>query len=200
MIKNLIFDFGNVICRYVPRELIAHYATGEEAEILFRAVYHDWESLDRGTTEYPDYIRAAKAMRPSSLHAAADAFFEGWYRQMPYIPGIEALLQDAKAAGYRLFVLSNAPVCFADMIGYFSVTQYFDGILISGTVLDEKPNLSIYRTALARFCAMPSESVFLDDRPCNVDAACALGIHGILFDGDTEKLRTLTLPRLGVTL
>ncbi len=201
MIKNVIFDFGNVITRYQPRELVACFAeTPEDVEPLFSAIYHDWKALDLGNKEYPAYIQETLAMLPERLHAPAREFFAHWQEKMPYIPGIEKLLQDLVAAGYRLYVLSNAPVYFAELVPSFSVAQYFTDVLISGMTHDEKPHLSIYRTALARFGIRAEESLFLDDRPENTEAARVCGIHAITFDGNTEALIQNEFPTYGICL
>jgi putative hydrolase of the HAD superfamily len=52
-----------------------------------------------------------------------------------------------------------------------------------------KPNPAIYRYALEKLGTQPAETLFIDDKAENVDAAVALGMKGIVFS-DVEKLRT----------
>ena len=44
-----------------------------------------------------------------------------------------------------------------------------------------KPDPAIYRIALRRLGVKPREAVFVDDVAANVEAACALGMHGVQF-------------------
>ena len=51
-------------------------------------------------------------------------------------------------------------------------------------------------TSLTRFSLKPEESVFLDDRPENCEAARALGIHAIEFHNLKQAAKEL--EKLGV--
>ena len=52
-----------------------------------------------------------------------------------------------------------------------------------------KPGSEIYQTLLDRYNLDPSESLFIDDRPENIEAARKLGMHGFVFK--IEKLPEL---------
>jgi FMN phosphatase YigB (HAD superfamily) len=54
-----------------------------------------------------------------------------------------------------------------------------------------KPNRRIYELACGRLKTIPHEMVFVDDIPANIDAACALGMQGVLFRDTAETLRRL---------
>ena len=45
-----------------------------------------------------------------------------------------------------------------------------------------KPEPRIYEILLERYGLTPSETLFIDDREMNIEAAAALGIHGFVFD------------------
>jgi putative hydrolase of the HAD superfamily len=51
-----------------------------------------------------------------------------------------------------------------------------------------KPDPAIYLYALERLGTRPAETLFLDDRQENVDAANALGMKGLIFS-TVEQLR-----------
>ena len=44
-----------------------------------------------------------------------------------------------------------------------------------------KPDPAIYRHVLKELGTQPEETLFIDDKPVNVEAALALGMKGILF-------------------
>ena len=54
-------------------------------------------------------------------------------------------------------------------------------VVMSGEELIAKPDLRIYQILLDRYGLKADECVFIDDRQSNIDAAQAIGIHGITF-------------------
>ena len=51
----------------------------------------------------------------------------------------------------------------------------FDGLIISGKEKLVKPNAEIYKLATSRFNLIPEETVFIDDKKENIEAANKLG-------------------------
>ncbi len=199
MIKNLIFDFGNVICRYRPKELVSCYTNdlGDRA-LLLSAIFQRWSELDSGRMSYREYTEEACRTLPEHLHKTVEAFFADWHTRMPYVAGMERLIFDLKAAGYRLYLLSNAPAPLEGQLSEFSVYPCFSGALISGSVELTKPSKEIYDLALERFGIRAEETLFIDDREENIEGATSAGLRGIVFNGDAADLRERELPRYGV--
>jgi FMN phosphatase YigB (HAD superfamily) len=52
-----------------------------------------------------------------------------------------------------------------------------------------KPEPAIYRLVLEKLGTEPAETLFLDDKQLNVDAARALGMQALVFS-NIDKLRT----------
>ena len=66
-----------------------------------------------------------------------------------------------------------------------------DGYIISSKVKLIKPNPEIYKLLESKFGIKLSESIFVDDRQINVDAAEKLGVKGILFTGIDDLTKKL---------
>ena len=98
------------------------------------------------------------------------------------IPATERLVGELKAAGYRLYVLSNMAREFIAHLRRFPVYGLFDGEVISCEELTVKPEPRIYEILLGRYGLDPGETLFVDDRAANIEAAGRLGIRGFLFD------------------
>ncbi len=81
-------------------------------------------------------------------------------------------------------------------IDTFGLREVFDVFISSCFVGLRKPEEGIYRLALDVTQCAPQECCFIDDRPLNLDAAKALGMHVIQMSG-VERLRT-QLSELGV--
>ena len=108
------------------------------------------------------------------------------------------LVKDLKAAGLRLGVLSNicqVPWDFC-LENYPEVFGLFDLPLASVLLKARKPYPEIYERAAQRAGVRLNEIVFFDDRTENVQAACDLGIDGILFT-DAKQAR-LDLQKRGI--
>ena len=113
----------------------------------------------------------------------------------------ERLVGDLKAAGYRLYVLSNMSREFIDFLRRFPVYGLFDGEVVSCEEGVVKPEPEIYRRLLGRYGLDPAQTLFIDDRPANIAAAAALGIRGQLFDHSApaatcDLLRRRLLPEI----
>jgi len=67
--------------------------------------------------------------------------------------------------------------------------RWFQGILLSGEVRLLKPDPRIFRLFFSTHAIDPAHAVYIDDLKPNVDAATALGMHGILFT-DPPTLRS----------
>jgi putative hydrolase of the HAD superfamily len=66
-----------------------------------------------------------------------------------------------------------------------AIDELFDLVVDSCEEGVRKPDPAIYRTALQRLgVADPTRAVFLDDFAGNIDAARAVGMHGILVGPD----------------
>lgn len=69
-----------------------------------------------------------------------------------------------------------------------ALTELFDGIVISSECGIVKPDPRIFRLAAEKLSVRPEEAVFIDDTPDNVEAACRMGMTGILFSS-VESLK-----------
>ena len=68
--------------------------------------------------------------------------------------------------------------------------RYYDRLSDSGWDEERilKPDPEIYRRAIARFGVDPAATLFVDDKPANVEAARGLGLNGEVFGG-VDRLR-----------
>lgn len=197
MIRNVIFDFGNVIGRYDADELISRFCAEERDHMALRqAIFHDWALLDAGRISYEDYTARALELLPARLHPAARSFFRDWYRHMPYVDGMPELIADLKGKGIPLYLLSNASVYFSQHLDFYDAVRGFAGIVISGELQMAKPEPGIYTCLLKKYALIPEECLFIDDLEENIRAAQRCGMEGYVFNGDTARLRTFLFSRL----
>lgn len=190
MIKNVIFDCGQVLIRYNETEIAAHYVDSpEEAEFLGRIAMARkyWNRFDEGTLTEADYLEQVKKELPEHLHKAVEKLVWGWIGNCPMIDGMEDIVRDVRKAGKKLYLLSN----FNQRLRTepYPILSEFDALVISGEINKVKPDRAIYDYLLNTYALNPEECIFIDDNPANIAMAESLGITGYLFDGDAVKLR-----------
>ncbi len=101
--------------------------------------------------------------------------------------GLEEFLDESRSHGIELWCLSNDVSEWSRKLRErFRLDRYFRGFIISGDTGTRKPDPAIYRYLLDKAGYEASDTVFVDDRLRNIDAAYALGIAGILFNPSTQ--------------
>ena len=196
MIKNYIFDFGNVLVRFDPVQLTAACVEDPAQRdaiwpVVFDRLY--WSPLDRGTIT-DDAVKAACRQRlPRELWEKAEEVYDRWIENLTFLPGMEELVRDIRNQGGKLYLLSNISIGFAEtwqQVPHLAAfLGGFDGLVFSGPLKLTKPEPEIFRYLLDTYGLDPEESVFIDDSEKNTRGAQAVGLRAYRFDGDPDGLR-----------
>ena len=178
--KNIVFDLGGVLFRRDPKKCTPDFIEFF-AFVRFPKMPLFWEEYDRGTLSLEE-VKELLCREKGVDRATCDRYVEeAILKQEEILPTAE-LVADLKAAGYRLYVLSNMSREFIDFLRLKPVYRHFDGEVVSCEEFTVKPEEKIYRILLDRYGLKPEESLFIDDRPANVEAAEGLGIRGFHFN------------------
>ncbi len=195
MVKNIIFDIGQVLVNYDWRGYIRSLGyEGETAERIGRAMFAapDWNELDRGVLSTEEVVERFVRNDPAIERELRDAF----RRSGETISEREyavSWVREMKERGFRVYYLSN----YSDYIyqGSRHILEKFlremDGGVFSWKVQMIKPDEGIYRRLLETYGLKAEECVFMDDNPANVETAKRLGIQGIVFTGYEETRQKL---------
>ena len=193
MIKNVVFDFGQVLVRFEPAYMVGRYVTdGADAALLTEVVFDRlyWDRLDAGTITNEETLAVCRTRLPERLWDVADTIFYNWIYNIPEIEGMEELLLHLKEAyGVPLFLLSNISNYFAEHREEIPILRHLDKCIFSAPIGIVKPSREIFAYLCDTCGIRPEETVFVDDNAANVKAAADFGIRTYLFDGDAEKLR-----------
>ena len=193
--KNVIFDFGNVLVQWCPDRVYGEYF-GDEARAwwFFRHVIDlDWrQRIDAGESQ-DKCIAELQAKHPE--YKEAIALYRDRWREMLVgeVPGMRNLLQELiNLSTYQpinIFGLTNWSMeTFPVAREHFSILQMIDRYVVSGAEGLVKPDPRLFHVLLDRYNLKAEECVFIDDNPDNVAAAQTLGMEGIVFQG-AEALR-----------
>lgn len=199
MIRNVIFDIGNVLTDFCWKEFLAGKGFGEEMirRIAKASVASPvWQEVDRGVLSQEELMREFVKLDPEIEGELWTAYGDvhGMVRARDYaIPWVKEL----KRKGYGVYYLSNfSDKAYGDCADALGFLPYMDGGILSYHVRLIKPDPEIYRLLLSRYGLKAQECVFLDDLAVNVEAARAEGIAGIVFE--TKEQAEKEMERLGV--
>lgn len=199
--KAVIFDVGKVLYDWDPRFLYA--------KVFKERLIEDDRALDAFlrdvvTTDWHFQHDAGRPFADTSAELIArfpehEALIAAWGPRFNEsigdpIPGMHALVAELDAAGVPLFAITNFSGEFWPPFRAREAALFdrFRDVVVSGDEKLTKPDAAIYRLALDRFGLAPHEAVFIDDSLPNVEAARALGIPAIHFNGTTALRRTLS--------
>jgi FMN phosphatase YigB (HAD superfamily) len=165
MIKNIVFDLGNVLISFKPADFLDK--TGYEADaknIIISDIFssREWGFLDNGditTTEAIEKISARSSLQREQIASV----FNLRSKIMYPINRNTRLLPALKKRGFKLYFLSNFPEdIFDELFEEYDFFRFFDGGLVSSKV---------------KFSAQ--ECLFIDDIEINVRAADSVGMKGL---------------------
>ena len=196
MIKNIVFDMGNVLVDYIADGVCRHFIEDQETRKKVSTsifVSPEWILLDLGVM--PEDMALKKMqdrLDTEEERSLAALCFNRWHEFNMYKKeGMEDVVRWLKSMGYGIYLCSNASVrllsCYKDVL---PAVECFDGILFSADVLCLKPQKEIYAHLFERFHLKPEECFFVDDLELNIEGARRCGMDGYCFDdGNVEKLR-----------
>lgn len=200
MIKNIVFDMGNVIIRFDPELFMVRLGLAEEDRRLLKRelfVSLEWSRMDRGSLTDEEAAEIVCRRVPERLHDAVRRLVGMWDRPILPVEGMYELVEELKDVGYGIYLLSNASFRQHDYWPRVPASKFFDGTLISADVKLVKPQPEIYRLLCDKFSLVPEECVFIDDSTSNAEGAYFCGINALVFHGDAHEMR-LKLNELGV--
>jgi FMN phosphatase YigB (HAD superfamily) len=182
MIKNIVFDLGNVLLSFQPAEFLERKNFPENIKNtilndIFRS--KEWALIDNGdinTEEAIDAISLKSSLKKAEIRLIFNLRKDLMY---PLTENIK-ILPELKKRGFHLYYLSNFPLdIFEDVKSGYYFFNFFDGGCISSELKLSKPDVTIYKTFLEKYFLKPEESLFIDDIEINVRAAESIGMKGI---------------------
>ena len=199
MIRNMVFDIGNVLMDFRWKEYMRSLFGEDETLIqtINQGIWHNgcWAAMDKGEMDGAATLRSAVAFAPQyekeiklTLDSVAHAFHKFEY-SIPWI-------QELKRMGLNVYYLSNySAFSVAANPDVLDFIPYMDGGVFSFEVKAVKPEPEIYRCLCEKFGLKPEECLFTDDVPANVKGAQDCGFQGIVFEG-YEKTYPLIMKAL----
>ena len=128
MIRNILFDMGNVLIRFDPDRFMNDLGcTEKEKKVLMSELFRsiDWVASDRGLIDEEELIRRACKRTDPSLHDKIRELANHWHRKHLMIEGSEELVSELYENGYELYLLTNAALRHHIYWPQYPVSRYF---------------------------------------------------------------------------
>jgi putative hydrolase of the HAD superfamily len=198
-LRAVIFDYGMVLTG--PPDPEAHAAlvriTGLSATRLDGLYWSYRDAYDTGELSGQDFWRKIASEAELSLRESAIAELTRWDARM-WMTENQAMLAwqlALKQCGLLTAILSNmGDTVHQAMQKQLDWLSRFDVLIWSYQLGIAKPDPRIYRYALEKLGTQPEETLFIDDRQVNVEAAIALGMKGVVFT-TVDQLRSDLIAR-----
>lgn len=191
MVKNIVFDMGNVLLQFRPWIALENFfKTQEDRAIINRELFNgpEWIMGDEGLITNEERYDRILPRIPERLHEAFKQCVEGWDMCLTPVPGAEEFCEKVRREGYGMYVLSNACNRFHHFFPRYFSQDFFDGVMVSSEVKMIKPDSAIYWHLCTVYGLKPEECLFIDDRPENVEGALSIGMEAVVFQDDWNKV------------
>lgn len=197
MIKNIVFDMGNVLIMFYPEKIFSTILSDkDEIDAIVTHFYNtkEYREVDRGTMTYEQMLDIIKDNLPNHLIALLkELYVDNCFvsNHMPPFPEMYDLVAQLKENGYNVYLLSNATHQFHNYRNKIPVLGLMDGVLISADYQLLKPEREIYEALFEKFSLNPDECIFIDDVEENIRGSINCGMDGIVFSPSFENVNVL---------
>ncbi|MBP3766288.1 MAG: HAD family phosphatase [Bacilli bacterium] len=190
MIKNIVFDIGNVILNFNYKEVLNEYTSDEEQQkfiennIINSPEWLGYALIDTG---YITKEEAISIVQDRTNHTNDLLIEDFWntYNNYGYVDNrVLDLIKKLKEQKYNVYLLSNINAHTVDAIKSSGIFDIVDGYVLSYIEHQVKPYVSIYKTLINRYDLNEKECLFIDDNVNNVRTANELGMIGKLVEPD----------------
>lgn len=194
MLKNIVFDMGNVIIEWNPKKLSQKIA-GDRSWVLETYLFETptWIKLDAGSVGLEEGLSEILSYSPKEHHELITHAFYHWGEYLTIFENTETLIKKLKKNGYRVFMLSNCSVSFDGYHHLYPVFDLLETKYVSAHHQLLKPSKEIYLSFLKENNLVAEESLFIDDVYENVLGAKSVGMQAYHFNGDTSELEEMLL-------
>jgi putative hydrolase of the HAD superfamily len=184
MIKNIIFDFGNVLLNL---DESATYSALES--ILDPLKCGDLNEMVLFPFEKGEFSEEAffnRLQRRSKKVLQIESYYKAWTAMLLDFPRSRGNFLSQLKSNYRLFLLSNTNITHLRFVRKKLAlennildfeTRFFEKAYYSFEIGMRKPDLEIFRYVIQNSALHPKQTLFIDDKIENVEAAKIEGLN-----------------------
>lgn len=193
MVKNIVFDIGNVILKFDISDVLNRYTSDKKKQefILDNIINSpEWAGYSLIDTGYISRDQAISIVQDRTNHKNDELIKNFWQTYNDYAEidkSILNLIKKLKNNNYNIYLLSNINPYTHEFVAKSSLLEIVDGYVFSYQEHMVKLYASIYKTLMTKYSLKPSETLFIDDNQKNVDMGNKLGIISKKVDPDNPQ-------------
>lgn len=189
MIKNIVFDLGNVILKDKPSEVLNNIKiNNEECEIIKNTFFSNWDELDLGNVTIEEHLENCNM--PINIEEFKEILIE-YYKYRAFNEEVVKLMKELKKNNYKIYILSNNNKQAYEYLLKLPIFKCVDGWVVSCDYHIIKPNKKLYEMLFDTYNLNPAESFFIDDKKENIHMARILGMNGYVLDYKRDGINEL---------
>lgn len=181
MIKNIVFDIGNVILNFNLEDVLPKFTDNKsEQQFIIDNIINSPEWLGNSLidTGYISKEEAISIVQDRTNHEKDDLISNFWnnYNDFSLVDDrVIKLIKNLKLKRYKIFLLSNINEHTFMNVNKSGLFNIVDGYILSYIEHQVKPYKAIYKTLINRYSLSPTETLFIDDNQNNINTAQELG-------------------------
>ena len=191
MIKNIVFDVGNVIWKGNSKSIANYIKIDNEEDIAkvstffegFRMMDLDEETVEEHYEKWKDNNKIDNDKYKDQL--------VNYYKNREFNSGIINLINKLKENNYKVYVLSNNNKSAINYLKKCEEVKNIDGWVVSYEYKLVKPDEEFFKVLFNKFNLNPEECFFVDDKEKNINAGNKLGMNGHVLDYENNGVNKL---------
>ena len=190
MIKNIVFDLGNVILKGSPNIVLEQIKIDKKQyESIKNDFFNDWKSLDLGESTLREQLEKCKF--DFEIDSEIEEKLLHYYKYRPFNVEILELIKELKDKGYKIYILSNNNKEAEKYLLEIPDFKALDGWIFSCDYQIMKPDSKIYNILFETYNLKPEECFFIDDSRKNIETGNKLGMAGFVLDCEHNGIAEL---------
>lgn len=202
MIKNIIFDIGNVILNFNINEVLPKFTTNKkEQKFILENIINSPEWLGNALidTGYISREDAIEIVKDRTNHCNDKLIVDFWKNYNDFAQVDErvlSLIRKLKDNNYKIYLLSNINPYTFEFVNKSDLFNLVDGYVLSYKEHKVKPYKAIYNVLLERYKLLPNECIFIDDNEKNIATGNLMGIISKKVEPDNYESIIKALEKL----
>ncbi len=195
-IKNIVFDLGNVLIYWDPKNLFdeKYFDSVKKRDYFLENICTaDWNEIQDAGRSISEATNETIRLFPE-WEAPIRDYYGRWTEMLggPIKSTVEIFRKLKETGNYRFYALTNWNACLFEIaLCRYDFLQWFDGRIVSGEEKMRKPSRAFYQLLTERYHVHPSQTLFIDDNERNTKAAEEMGYKTVLYKSSKHLLDEL---------
>ena len=187
MIKNIIFDVGNVIWKGNSKSIINYIEiNNEEDKEKISTFFEGFRLMDLDEETVEEHYEKWRENNKINNDKYKNQLIN-YYKNREFNEEIINLINKLKENNYNIYVLSNNNRAAINYLKNCPEVKNIDGWVVSYEYKLVKPDEEFYKVLFNNYNLKPEECFFVDDKEKNINAGKNLGMNGHVLDYENNK-------------